>query len=78
MSKIKPTLGKGVAIMPSPASEKAVKNVLAKRFKRTTPKSVQVIYDATMQMQAKTKVPNASVGWLSGYIAESMKKNREP
>jgi hypothetical protein len=37
MSKIKLTLGNGRAIMPSAANEKAVKNVLAKRLKLTTP-----------------------------------------
>ena len=49
----------GLAIMPSAANQKAVKNVLAKRLKLTTPESIQVIYDATVQMHAKTKVPNA-------------------
>jgi hypothetical protein len=57
MSKIKLTLGNGLAIMPSAANEKAVKNVLAKRLKLTTQESVQVIYDPTVQMHAKTKVP---------------------
>ncbi len=52
----------GLAVMANPANEKAVKNVLAKRLKLTTPESVQVLYDATVQMHAKTKVPNASVG----------------
>ena len=108
MSKIKRILGNGRAIMPSAANEKAVKNVLAKRLKLTATESVQVISDATVQMHAKTKVPNAPVarnskyrcfapgksascevkaadlvdnsfmGRLekSGYVAESMKKNR--
>jgi hypothetical protein len=47
MSKIKLTRGDGLAIMPSAANEKAVKNVLTNRFKLTTPEGVQVIYDAT-------------------------------
>ena len=45
--------------MPSAANQKAVKHVLAKRLKLTATESVQVIYDATVQMHAKTKVPNA-------------------
>ena len=53
MSKIKLTLGNGRAIMPSAANEKAVKNVLAKRLKLTTPESVRVISDATVQMHAE-------------------------
>jgi hypothetical protein len=52
-------LGDGLAIMPSAANQKAVKHVLAKRLKLTATESVQVIYDATVQMHAKTKVPNA-------------------
>ena len=61
-------LGDGLAIMPSAANEKAVKNVLAKRLKLTAPESVQVIYDATVQMHAKTKVPNAPVGGIQNMI----------
>ena len=48
--------------MPSAANEKAVKNILAKRLKLTATESIQVIYDAMVQMHAKTKVPNAPVG----------------
>ena len=68
MSKIKLTLGDELAIMPSAANEKAVKNVLAKRLKLTTPESIQVIYDATVQMHAKTKVPNAPVSGIQNMI----------
>jgi NitT/TauT family transport system substrate-binding protein len=58
----------GLAIMPSAANEKAVKNVLAKRLKLTTPESIQVIYDATVQMHANTKVPNAPVGGIQNMV----------
>ena len=61
-------LGDGLAIMPSAANQKAVKHVLAKRLKLTATESVQVIYDATVQMHAKTKVPNLPVGGIQNMI----------
>lgn len=54
--------------MLSAANEKAVKNVLAKRLKLTTPESIQVIYDATVQMHANTKVPDAPVGGIQNMV----------
>ncbi|TAJ96324.1 ABC transporter substrate-binding protein, partial [bacterium] len=58
----------GLAFMPSPSNEKAVKNVLANRLKLTTPQSIQVIYDATLQIHAKTRVPYAPLAGIQNMI----------
>ena len=66
------TLLKGIvdalAILYSPANEKAIKGVLAKRLKLTTPESIQEIYDSTLQIHAKTKVPTASIAGVQNMI----------
>lgn len=66
------TLLKGIvdalAILYSPASEKAIKGVLAKRLKLTTPESIQEIYDSTLEIHAKTKVPTASIAGVQNMI----------
>ena len=51
----------GLVVMANPGNDKAVKSVLAKRLKLTAPESVQALYDATVQMHARTKVPNTSI-----------------
>jgi hypothetical protein len=58
----------GLAFLPNPANEKAVKNVLARRLKLTTPQSIQVMYDTTLEIHAKTKVPNAPVAGVQNMI----------
>ena len=58
----------GLAAMANPANDKAIKNVLAKRLKLTAPDSVQILYDATVQMHAKTKVPNTSIPGTQNMI----------
>src|SRR4029434_8956701 len=40
----------GLSVLPNPANEKAVKNVLARRLKLTTPQSIQVMYDTTLEI----------------------------
>ena len=56
-----------LAIMPNRANEKAVKSALAKRL-RLTPESTQVIYDATLQIHAKTRAPYAPVTGVQNMI----------
>ena len=58
----------GLAFLPNPANEKAVKNVLARRLKLTTPQSIQVMYDTTLEIHAKTKVPNVPVAGVQNMI----------
>ena len=58
----------GLAFLPNPANEKAVKNVLARRLKLTTPQSIQVMYDTTLEIHAKTKAPNAPVAGVQNMI----------
>jgi NitT/TauT family transport system substrate-binding protein len=58
----------GLAFMRAPANEKAVKTVLAKRLKLSTAESIQVMYDATMQMHAKTAVPSAPAAGVQNMI----------
>jgi NitT/TauT family transport system substrate-binding protein len=57
-----------LAFMRNPANEKEVKIVLAKRLKLTTPESIQGMYDATMQIHAKTTVPYAPAAGVQNMI----------
>ena len=56
-----------LAMMPNPANEKAVKNVLTKRL-RLTPENVQVIYESTLQIHAKTRAPYAPLAGVQNMI----------
>jgi NitT/TauT family transport system substrate-binding protein len=58
----------GLAAMANPANDKAIKNVLARRLKLTAPDAVQILYDATVQMHARTKVPNTSIAGTQNMI----------
>lgn len=58
----------GLAFLPSPANEKVVKSVLARRLKLSTPQSIQIMYDATLDIHAKTKVPYATVDGVQNMI----------
>jgi NitT/TauT family transport system substrate-binding protein len=61
--------------MYNPANEKAIKSVLAKRLKLTTPESVQEIYESTLQIHAKTKIPNASIAGVQNMIDALLRMN---
>ena len=65
----------GLAFLPNPANEKAVKSVLARRLKLTTPQGIQVMYDATLDIHAKTKIPNASTGGVQNMIDALLRVN---
>jgi ABC-type nitrate/sulfonate/bicarbonate transport system substrate-binding protein len=58
----------GLNFLPNPANEKAVKSVLARRLKLSTPQSVQAMYDSTLEIHAKTKVPYAPVEGVQNMI----------
>jgi ABC-type nitrate/sulfonate/bicarbonate transport system substrate-binding protein len=58
----------GLAFLPKPANEKAVKNVLARRLRLTTPESVQSMYDSTLQIHTKTRTPYATVDGVQNMI----------
>jgi len=65
----------GLAAIANPANDKAIKNVLIKRLKLPTAESAQVLYDATVQMHAKTKVPNASTAGVQNMIDALLRIN---
>jgi NitT/TauT family transport system substrate-binding protein len=58
----------GLAFLSNPANEKAVKSVLARRLKLSTPQSIQVMYDATLEIHAKTKIPNVPIAGVQNMI----------
>ena len=58
----------GLSFLANPANEKAVKSVLARRLKLTTPQSIQIMYDATLEIHAKTKVPYAPLAGVQNMI----------
>jgi hypothetical protein len=64
-----------LAAMANPANERAIKNVLIKRLKLPTVESAQVLYDATVQMHSRTKVPNAPVAGVQNMIDTLLRVN---
>lgn len=65
----------GLAFLPNPANEKVVKSVLARRLKLTTPQSIQVMYDTTLEIHAKTKVPNVPLAGVQNMIDALLRIN---
>ena len=43
----------GLYFLTNPANERAVKSVLARRLKLSTPQAIQIMYDATVEIHAK-------------------------
>src|SRR5262245_17370478 len=58
----------GFAFLSNPANEKTVKSVLARRLKLTTPQSIQIMYDSTVDIHAKTKTLYATVPGVQNMI----------
>ena len=58
----------GLYFLANPANERAVKSVLARRLKLSTPQAIQIIYDATVEIHAKTKVPYATLAGVQNMI----------
>ena len=65
----------GLAFLRNPANEKAVKSVLARHLKLATPQSIQIMYDATLEMHAKTKVPNVPLAAVQNMIDALLRMN---
>ena len=65
----------GLAALPNPAHERAVKSMLARRLKLTTPQSIQIMYDTTLEIHAKTKVPNAPLAGVQNMIDALLRIN---
>jgi len=58
----------GLATLANPENEKAVKNVLARRLKLTTPQSIQAVYDGAVEIHVKTKVPNVPLAGVQNMV----------
>jgi len=65
----------GLAYLSHPANEKTVKSVLARRMRLTTPQSIQIMYDTTMEMHAKTVSPNAPPAGVQNMIDALLRVN---
>src|SRR5262249_42376838 len=65
----------GLAFLSNPANEKVVKGVLARRLKLTTPQSIQIMYDTTLEIHAKTKAPNVPLPGVQNMIDALAKTN---
>src|SRR5262245_10632207 len=65
----------GFAFLSNPANEKAVKGVLARRLKLSTPQSIQIMYDSTLEMHAKTKSPNVPLAGVQNMIDALLRTN---
>ena len=58
----------GLYFLTNPANERAVKSVLARRLKLSTPQAIQIMYDATVEIHGKTKVPYATPAGVQNMI----------
>ena len=65
----------GFAFLSNPANEKTVKSVLARRLKLSTPQSIQIMYDATLEIHAKTKAPNVHLTGVKNMIDALLRMN---
>ena len=65
----------GLAFLSNPANEKAVKSVLARRLYLSTPQGIQTMYDATVEMHAKTKAPNVPLPGVQNMIDALLRIN---
>jgi len=58
----------GLYFLSNPANERAVKSVLARHLKLSTPQGIQIMYDATIDIHAKTKVPYATLAGVQNMV----------
>ncbi|MET0502419.1 MAG: ABC transporter substrate-binding protein [Candidatus Binatia bacterium] len=65
----------GLGFLPNPNNEKAVKNVLARRLKLSTPQSIQIMYDTTVEIHGKTKAPNVPLAGVQNMIDALLRIN---
>ena len=52
-----------------------MKGVIARRLRLTTPESIQAMYDATLEIHAKTKVPYAPLAGVQNMIDALLRIN---
>jgi NitT/TauT family transport system substrate-binding protein len=65
----------GLAFLRNPTNEKAVKSVLARRLRLTTPQSIQIMYDTTLEIHAKTTTPNVPSAGVQNMIDALLRIN---
>jgi ABC-type nitrate/sulfonate/bicarbonate transport system substrate-binding protein len=65
----------GLAFLRNPANEKVVKGVLARRLRLTTPQSIQIMYDTTLEIHAKTTTPNVPSAGVQNMIDALLRIN---
>jgi len=65
----------GLAFLLNPGNEKVAQRVLARRLRLTTPQSIQLMYDTTVEIHAKTKVPNAPLAGVQNMIDALLRIN---
>lgn len=65
----------GLAFLLNPANDKVAQRVLARRLRLTTPQSIQIMYDTTVEIHAKTKVPNAPLAGVQNMIDALLRIN---
>jgi NitT/TauT family transport system substrate-binding protein len=65
----------GLYFVSNPANEKTVKSVLERRMKLSTPQSIQIMYDATVDIHTKTKTPYATLAGVQNMIDALMRVN---
>ena len=68
----------GLYFLTNPANERAVKSVLARRLKLSTPQAIQIMYDATVEIHAKTKVPYATHGRRAKHDRRAQPRESTP
>jgi ABC-type nitrate/sulfonate/bicarbonate transport system substrate-binding protein len=65
----------GLAFLLNPDNEKVAQRVLARRLRLTTPQSIQIMYDTTVEIHAKTKIPNAPLAGVQNMIDALLRIN---
>jgi ABC-type nitrate/sulfonate/bicarbonate transport system substrate-binding protein len=65
----------GLAYLSNPANEKTVKSVLARRMRLATPQSIQIMYDTTLEMHAKTTSANVPQAGVQNMIDALLRVN---
>jgi NitT/TauT family transport system substrate-binding protein len=65
----------GLAFLLNPANDKVAQRVLARRLRLTTPQSIQIMYDTTVEIHAKTKIPNAPLVGVQNMIDALLRIN---
>jgi len=65
----------GLAYLSNPANERSVKSVLARRLRLTTPQSIQIMYESTLEIHAKTTTPSVPQAGVQNMIDALLRVN---